>query len=415
MANFGVGLGSFVDSFAKGYGIRSDIDDRKDRKAREERDNAWEDKARARTEEIWGRQDKQYGRDETQRSNIEKINTDARQTFDEKVKAGTAQPEEFDSFYTGYVLPKMKNELLLQGNVAGAQKLMEWGETADAKEGSRLSLSAMLKAQNGDPTGALDDVMRAGKLKGYIDHGYEISGKDVIKDTAGNVLGYRLKMKSADGKDIQQDIRSEDLPNLIATFANPEAAWKSQQAAAAAKAKKAEDLETYKAKKDIDQAYGIKGGEVREKAITALRKRLDGGIAGDEPTFDSMKSEEKEKLISDEISLQTGDTAPGPGTQVEKPQRKVIVDTVTGRVIDPKDAATEQVSRKAATAAEKVQATPEYKAKEEGQRQVQMRIDMAANRLNLGEDPRKIAADLQESGVPTDKWPEELKTALTAK
>jgi hypothetical protein len=255
--SLGVGLGAFMDGMQQGIGIRQGIDAR-----REQQRN---------------------------RQALDTIETDTRAEFDKRVKAGTAQEGDFERFWLDYALPRRVNEMLRQGDPDSARKLQEWGESNAAKRGAKLFGSAMLKVQTGDHDGALKDVIEAAKVKGYIEHGYELVGQEPITDGSGSVVGYRLKIKEGDGDTLEQDIAVEDLPRLIATFANPDAAWASQQEAQAAQRKRMEDLEDHEAKKKIDRKYSDDPADDYRKARDTLMKNdLD---------FPDMTPEEQDQRV----------------------------------------------------------------------------------------------------------------------
>lgn len=313
----GIGLGSFVEGVEKGFGLRQRMDEEKERAA---------DRADARKE-----RDRVRGN----REQLEAIETDARAQFDKAVEAGEAQPDQFTDFWLKFALPKRQAELLRQGDTAGAKALMEWGRSEDTLKGGRLFSSALLRAQTGDPSGALADAIEAGKLGGYIANGYEVAGHDELRDESGNLLGFRLRLKDADGNDIEQDVAVGDVGGVISRFLNPDAAWKSQMDARSAEAEDRREIAKHREKAEIDR--DIKGtgapdtGKLRGEAIKTLRERMDGGLGGDEPTFDSLGKEQQESLISREIELQTGRSAPGGGEAA--PSRRMVVDEFTGKPV----------------------------------------------------------------------------------
>jgi hypothetical protein len=334
MSVFGIGLGGFVDGFTKGYGIREDMEDRKDKKAQLQRENAWQDEERGRQRMLWGRDDEKYQRDETNRQNIEDIGKDAKTQFDQDVQDGKQQPDNFENFYNSYALPRMRNEFLSQGKLAEAKALDDWSDTAGAKAGAKLFGSALTKLNIGNPEGALDDFIAAGQTKGYLDHDLQFVSKDRLVDNSGKLLGFRVTLKDAKGKPLVQDVPVDKIADLGATLFSPESAFKSQIDARANAAKQAQELDTYKKKKEIDKTYGVPDTKQRTKAIDDLRKRLDGGmdlVSGQtRPDFNALPRDQQEKMIANEISLQNGDTQPGLAED-NTPKRKVIVDTVTGQ------------------------------------------------------------------------------------
>lgn len=430
----GIGLGSFVGGFAKGVGLAGDIEERKQRQQRFDREEAEaaelagdrqyaRDRLRtsdARTDTLNARDDAAYARSEANRVALETIDSDAKSTFNEGVEAGTYKPEDFEKFWREYALPKKQAELVSQGDIEGAKKLLEWGQSADAIAGGKLFASAMWKAQTGDPAGALADAIEAGNVGGYIAHGYEVAGQQEIKDEAGNSVGFRLTIKGPDGKEMVQDIAAGDVGRVVSTFLNPDAAYTSQVAAAAKagedQAKSDREVDTYRRKKVVDAEFdgvGGDGGKRRGDAITALRKRLDGGLSGDEPGFDDLKPEEQEKLIAAEIALQTGKRpAPGPAG----PQ--TVVDTLTGEEVRPSTSAAPKTSRArpadvapAAIGLGDERLTPSDPATlprtpEDERAGI---LGEAASVVEGGsaspDDYGAMVARLQAAGVPQDKWP----------
>lgn len=391
----GIGLGGFMDGFQKGQKIRDDKEDRERRKVLE------------------GRQDEEYNRLKSQRDAIDGINAEAKTTFDAKVAAGEAEPDAFDNFYTNYAVPKIRNTYLSQGNVEMADKFSKWAETDETRRGAKLFQSAIFKAQSGDSAGAMADVMELGKVKGYLDHGYEVTGQENIM-VDGKLAGYRINMKTPDGKDVSQDIVPQDLPKLITRFGNPEAAWESQIAAQNDKAKREQDLATYRDKKAIDKEYGTGDTKARGDAIKSLRERMDGGLDGKGEKFDDLPSERQEELIAKEIELVTGQpgVAAGGGRSIPSrpdPQpvgRKVVMDKATGRPVEQPAAKSQSSSAPAAREAKPQQSAPATDPRDESEGDRAAAVLKAAEvALNKGEAPEKIAITLRNYGIPEDLWP----------
>lgn len=387
----GIGLGGFMEGLQGGMRARESFDNRKRQKVLQERE------------------DTEYNRAVKQRDEISAINTQAQTEFQSRVDAGTAKPDQFDSFWNDYALPKLKNTYLAQGNLEMAQKVQQWGESEDTRAGAKLAMSALTKAQTGDVAGALADATEAGKRKGYLSHGYEIMGQDTIVDPSGQLQGYRLQMKGPDGKTITQDLPLAQVPKLIATYLNPEAAWQSQIAAQEANTKRATDLQDYEEKKKIDRRYSSSDDKSRGDAITALRKRMDGGLAGDEPKFDDLDREEQEKLITAEIELQKGQPGLGGGASAPAPSgssgRKVLVDTATGQPATPVRATPAPAERSPAPSTQ----ARAPRSREETVSDLLASVEPA---LREGVPPQRVADELRQNGIPESAWPEVLLRAV---
>ncbi len=423
--SFGIGLGGFMDGFQKGMQLKQDRADADRRKVLAERNDA------------------EYNRVTAQRDAIDNINKEAKATFDAQVSAGTQEPADFLDWYHTHTVPKLTQTYLLNDDRESAAKVTEWANTHEAKTGARLFRSSVTKALSGDGAGAVEDAMKIGKLRGYINNGYEVLGQEPLLGQDGAQQGYRIKLKTPDGKDIVQDVRTQDLPKLIATFGNPEAAWESQVAARAQADKEKKELETYEAKKKIDRQYGVGPTKDRGAAITALRKRFDGGM-GDETKFDDMPRPQQEKLINDELELQQGQ----PGLAGQAPsapaEKKVLVDTTTGKPVSSsaKPAAANKPEAKEPHTA-KPQASAEQRIRgvpERAQADVRRRMEglqraaaqpeapgisatapsaasadvvaQADEAIRSGARIYDVAMELQEAGVPESEWPASLKQAI---
>lgn len=421
----GVGLGGFMEGFNKSQDMLQKRDEAK------------------RKQVLADRQTKEYDRLNAQRDAIDGINADAKATFDAQVSAGTQKPENFDTFWTGYALPKLKNTYLLNGDVESANRVQEWGDSQDARRGAKLFAGALVKAQTGDAGGALADVMEAGKLKGYIDNGYEVLGQEAYT-TEGGVPAFKIRVRTPDGKEVNQSLRAQDLPKLIATFGNPQAAWESQVAARAQADKDKKELDTYEAKKKIDRQYGVGQTKDRGSAITALRKRFDGGLAGDEPKFDDLPRDKQEKLINDELELVQGQPGLGDQGSPAPAEKKVLVDTTTGKPVSSgaKPAAAAQQETKAAPAAQSQpsaekripgvpdRAQADVRRRMEGLQRAAAQAEapgisgpapssapadvvaQADEAIRSGARIYDVAMGLQEAGVPESEWPASLKQAI---
>ncbi|AKC07183.1 hypothetical protein [Agrobacterium tumefaciens] len=416
----GVGLGGFMEGFNKSQDML------------QKRDEA------ARKQVLADRTTKEYERLTAQRDAIDGINADAKATFDAQVAAGTQEPADFLDWYQTHTVPKLTQTYLLNDDRESAAKVTEWANTHEAKTGARLFRSSVTKALSGDGAGAVEDAMKIGKLKGYINNGYEVLGQEALLGQDGAQQGYRIKLRTPDGKDIMQDVRTQDLPKLIATFGNPETAWESQVAARSQADKDKKELETYEAKKKIDRQYGIGPTKDRGAAISALRKRFDGGM-GDETKFDDMPRPEQEKLINAELELVQGQPGLGGQGAPAPAEKKVLVDTTTGKPVSSaaKPAPTAKQETKTAPA---TQSPPSAEKRilgvpERAQAGVRSRMEglqrsattdapglassgqdealqqaNVALRKGIGVD--EVAAALHQAGVPEWQWPTSVQEEL---
>jgi hypothetical protein len=421
----GIGLGAFVAGFAGGYGLRQQHEDRAEAKKDREADRAWRDEQRQWASEDRAFQQSERDRAAGQREAIEGITADVQADFDAAVASGEVKASEFDDFWKQYGLPRMQNELLLQGDIDGAKRLMEWGESEAAIKGGRLFAQSMFLAQSGQHAEALDKVIEAGKVRGYIGDDFDIDEKEEIRDETGAVLGYRVTIRDNDGNETIQDIALEDIPTVIATFANPQAAWESQQATRAANSKREQELDDYETKKEIDARYSGKDNAARTAAIKALRERMkvdpmvDGSV-----NFDDLPRDQREKLITEEISFANGDPTAPPA--------RMIVDGNSGQPVPmPDPSALDGApglgsaptptrpgpARPAAWSAPPGQGVGESSQPGSVQGDLPVPseaqvVEQATQQMLSGKDPNAIAQTLKAVGVDQSKWPAELVRVL---
>lgn len=260
----GIGLGSFVQGMQAGADLRARMDARVEKKLKQQQQSDLQNAARA--------------------------------EFDQQVAEGKQSPDNFDSFYKSYVIPRQEMQLLKDGKVEEAKKWREFAESDAATKGAKLFGSALLKVQTGDEEGAFADVLEASKVKGYLAHGVDIGGYQPIMDREGNRQGWRVTFKNPNGEETVSDFRSADLPNLIATYGNPQAAFESHQ--------KAAEQQRREAKTDAKSEQSL-----REKAIKRLDDQYDGGLDGSGPTLATMDKAERERLITGEMDMLRGGPA----------------------------------------------------------------------------------------------------------
>ena len=342
--SFGIGLGAFVEGFDRGARMRERWDDRREKKANKER--------------------------------LAEIDADAKAAFEQGVADGTQDAQSYDQFWKDYALPKRRNELLRQGDISGAKTLDEWGRSDAALQGGRLFSRALLAAQTGDHAGALDLAIEAGKVKGYIEHGYELTGHQPIQDREGNTVAYRVTAKDGEGNELEQDVPIDKMGDMIATFVNPDAAWKSQQEQRAAQAERDREVAGRDEKRSYDQSQSEEeraydeGQEERkrlreEKAAEREKPEKEAEQRGEDYdqavkhlseadiSWADHAPEEREQKINDYlqqrrdyISGGSSNSAPGLGDPTlggetgasaapARPTQRVTVDQRSGQIVPP--------------------------------------------------------------------------------
>lgn len=384
----GIGLGGFVDGLNTGAQLRQQFDTTRDKRR------------------------------------LKKLDQQATADFEQKVESGEQKGDNFLNFYKQYWLPRREMEMLRQGDVKGAADLRKWAESSGAEKGASLFSQALLKAQMGDSDGALNLGLEAAQTKGYIDPDFELVGNQPVMDREGNMLGHRITYRDKKGKEYTQDVTPDQIPEVIATFASPDAAWQSRQEAAKSRTKKAETEKKEAEKTDRD---------LRNKALKHLRETMDGGLGGDEPRFDDLPRDEQERLIAEDLALRRGDRGEGvSAASPKKPQRDIIVDRADGsRVAAQPEKGTPpglgEVAAPAAgpgsttpaeapglgqTAAASSNKRPAPEAPREEPSAANTVAIQAEHMVMFGRDPNEAAALLRKNGVPEGRWPESVRAAL---
>lgn len=363
MSNIGIGLGAFVQGFNQSRNARQERSDKErlwkereeDRRrvyARQDQQDAWAREDRTTEAEdrsrLYSRQDEQDARAREDRAftvgerkravdnraALEGIEADTQADFKKAVAAGEANASDFDDFWLNHALPRRRLELMKQGDTEGAKSLMEWGRSESTLKANRMFNQALVAANQGDAAGALKLAIGASQVQGYMDHGMELIGQDELQDKAGNVLGYRIRYKDADGKEGMTDIRASDVPRVIATYANPYEAFKSKQEVAAAAAKKQDDLDNYRTKKLIDKEVGAdsakkKAPQDRYKDAVESRRKND-------LDFEGLSPEQQDAVVRADLAREDA-YASTPTTESSTPPaaKPVMVDNATGEIVQP--------------------------------------------------------------------------------
>jgi hypothetical protein len=296
----GIGLGGFAEGFESGYGLGKDIaaDIKKNRRERSIMDA------------------------------LQQGTTD----YNAAVASGAEQPNDPNGVLR-YAYPKLMHSLQSEGDIEGMQKVSEWIKSDQAKQGTQLFMSGMLKGQNGDMGGALRDFLAAGKVQGFGN--YQVSEPKPLADGGISVT---ITDPASGKSSVQQFKTADDVLKFGATYFNPEAQFKQWQEGQATKSEYARDV--------------AKAGETERAKLTArtendvVRKNLGLGISTgrdmiaarrqalyelkESPSFAAATDDEQQAMIDKRAQELLAGAQPGVG---EAPKRRVIIDTKTGRVI----------------------------------------------------------------------------------
>lgn len=270
MANFGIGLGAFLNGVANGAQVMSNIQDNWSKK--EVRDMQVADLKQA-------RDDKQQLRGiYTQGAKDAAANTDG-------------QLDNMVNYFSQNVVPKAVQHYLSTGDIDKANALQKWGSDANVLQGAKYGAGMMRAAAMKDLDGVGQYMLKAYNQPGYFEDGNTATGYNVLKNDKGEPTGLEITLKGADGKESKHTFNSVDEVYKVAqTFGNPLTvfntgmqAWQQQQQQAAKTqaelAKEGREWKRTLAGKELDQQYKLEGqnNEAQLKAAAEAEKRRTGG------------------------------------------------------------------------------------------------------------------------------------------
>lgn len=214
MANFGIGLGAFADGFARGVGIRRQMNISKAEERKLKQDEA--------KQEAFGRAKSEYDA----LSAGGQPDANGVQAFPVgESGAPQPKPQKFASF-TDYLysqaLPKIIDETIAAGDLKGAEDLRKWGE--DEKE--RKFIDGFGKTLNAFAAGQSDGnyepfAQQTMDLLNKGGYGVKATGFEMVKDGGGNQVGIKFNLKDGDREYSHTFNSMEEAGNFIAGQGDP--------------------------------------------------------------------------------------------------------------------------------------------------------------------------------------------------
>lgn len=371
------------------------------------------------------------------RAGIKQASTEGQAAYEADVAAGTAKPNDPNAALA-YIIPKVANTYMVNGQPEVAAQWADWMETNNAKRGTKLFMSGLSKLQGGDVQAGIDDMTQAANLQGYGPDG-KVTAAEYYDEAAGAVTGYRFTFQGADGETHTKNVATDDVASFMAGLVNPQSAFELDQASKAARSKADLDVETHGRKKQIEAQLGVGTGALTpaqyQNAIQEERKALEDRSLTDKDLQD-LSSDEKEALAKETVDKRfgkSGGAAAGP---------TVTVDPETGEQVDP--AATETPATDAAQpppaeptdaelgvdemptssvapqqAAGPAPAAPGVTAPAATPAadttaptdQKQQYLTEASQLLKQGGNAQQIGQALVKAGIPPEQWPQDLQLA----
>lgn len=201
------------------------------------------------------------------------------QTREEALSYAEKQAPSLQDIQLKTLSPRMQEYYLGQGDI---EKAEAWRKYADSRENQK-NMDTWAKAYRAASTGnfekAADHVFDL--YKAY-DDGITPLSKEVVKDKQGNIQGFNVKLRGADGKEFTQLITPRELTELGLSALSPPAMFEMQFKRQMERDKITGEIakEDRKFKRDV-QMEGIKTGNEIEK-ITIQEQLKAANITGTE-------------------------------------------------------------------------------------------------------------------------------------
>lgn len=242
MANFGIGLGAFMNGMSQGMQTYSNLQDAKDRREiraiqlkQLKQDDA--DKQALRDVNTQGAEDAKAARaadvakavevgsapsaDGTKTIPTFSVGGKSYKTQEEANAAADKQVGSFMEYYMKTTVPKMQEHWLKTGQTDKAEALGKWLENEDVKKGAKAWAGAVRSFQLGDRDGFKKNLMAAYNQQGYFDDGTKAVSIDDVKNDKGALVGYSIKFRNADGTERVQQYDGNDVGRMALNALSP--------------------------------------------------------------------------------------------------------------------------------------------------------------------------------------------------
>jgi len=216
MANFGIGLGAFADGFARGYGIRRQMNADKRAEEQQKRDDelrkGFADARKDYDAQVADNVLTQAGQSDPNKPfDVDQANSQAKQ------KVGS-----FSDYMYSTALPKIIDTAIANGDIKQAEMLRKWGDDAGERKRTNLFGSALNDFYAGQATGDYKPFAdKAMKLMNDGGYGVKANGYDFVKDNDGNTTGITFNLQDGDRKYSHTFNSMQDMGQFLAGQADP--------------------------------------------------------------------------------------------------------------------------------------------------------------------------------------------------
>ena len=278
MANFGIGLGSFLTGVAQGADAYANIQN-----------------ARSRQKLT----DMQVSNLEKEQQSKQGAIDLAAQGADEARAKTDGAIDNVMNYYMQNTAPKLQQYWLSQGDMDKANAFGKWIQDTNVQQGMKYGAGMIRAAQMGDPDAVMNNMVKLYNQPGYFEDGFSAVKADVRRDKDGNAAGWDITLKNnKTGKETTHSFNSmDDIYKTAMQFGDPKNVFeygmqqlKAGQDAqvAIAKEDRALKVDDYKAARD--QNYKLEG-QNNESQLRQAEKRAEG-TTGNKKVQDAQAAED---------------------------------------------------------------------------------------------------------------------------
>lgn len=278
MANFGIGLGSFLSGVAQGADDYTNIQN-----------------ARSRQKLT----DMQVSNLEKEQQSKQGAVDLAAQGADEARAKTDGTIDNVMNYYMQNTAPKLQQYWLSQGDVDKANAFGKWIQDDNVKQGMKYGAGMIRAAQIGDPDAVMDNMVKLYNQPGYFEDGLSAVKAETRRDKDGNATGWDITLRdNKTGKESTHSFNSmDDIYKTAMQFGDPKNVFEygMQELQAGRKAqletaKENRDWQRKLTEKELDQNYKLEGqnnesqlrqAEERNKATAGNKKVQDAKAAED--------------------------------------------------------------------------------------------------------------------------------------
>lgn len=321
MANFGIGLGSFLSGVAQGADAYANIQNAKTRQKVADmqiKDLERQDQAKQGAISI-----------SAQGADAAKANTDG-------------QVDSVMNYYMQNTAPQLQQYWLSQGDMEKANTFGKWIQDTNVQQGMKYGAGMIRSAQMGDPQGVMDNMVKLYNQPGYFDDGFSAVKADVRRDKDGNAAGWDITLKNdKTGKESTHSFNSmDDIYKTAMQYGDPKnvfeygmAQLKAGQEASASIAKEDRALKVDDYKAARDQNYALEKDN-NSSQLRRAEKSAEGGT-GNKKVQDAVAAESylRSRGVSDEGIRQLAPALIGAQNQ-SAPMSKRVDDYIKNRTED---------------------------------------------------------------------------------